>query len=106
MRALVTVTVGLVLLACPAILRAEQKSVSMQNLKFKPQEVTVRVGDTVVWTNDDDRDHTIASDDGSFRSGRLGSGRSYQYTFTKPGKYPYGDNSFSRMRGVVVVVAK
>ena len=43
-------------------------------MQFTPASINVKVGDTVVWTNNDDRDHTVVADDGSFKSGNLGRG--------------------------------
>ena len=78
-------------------------SVAIEDLKYKPAETVVAPGDTVVWTNNDDREHTVTASDGSFKSGRMGSGKSYEHTFTRPGRYPYGDDFFGRMAGVIVV---
>lgn len=84
-------------------------AVSIKNMTFTPASVTVKVGDTVTWTNDDDRDHTVRSGDGApaaFDSGNLSPGKSYSFTFRKAGTYPYGCALHSRMRGTVVVQAE
>ena len=55
-------------------------------LYFDPQDITVSVGTTVVWTNNDDTIHTVTSgnpDDGAsgiFDSGILDAGASFEYT--------------------------
>jgi hypothetical protein len=46
-------------------------------------------GDTVHWTNDSVRVHTVTADDGSFDSGRLASGEGYSRTFATLGDAPY-----------------
>jgi plastocyanin len=84
----------------------KRHTVTIQGLKFKPEKVEIEPGDTVVWVNKDDRDHTVVADDGSFESGRIRNGKSYEKKFTKPGKYNYGDDLHPRMRGVVVVKEK
>jgi plastocyanin len=57
----------------------------------------------VTWTNDDDRDHTVNADDGSFKSGTIGSGKAYKFKFAKKGKYAYSCSFHPRMKGVIVV---
>ena len=105
MRPFAVLAVSLAMLAAPALLRAEPRrhTVVIDDLKYKPAEIDVRAGDTVVWVNNDDRDHAVTADDGSFRSGRMGSGKRYEHTFAKSGKYAYGDDFFGRMRGSVTV---
>jgi len=61
-----------------------------------PFFVKVSKGDHVVWKNEDSVTHTITSgspkgtNSGSiFNSGNLASGKIFEYTFIKPGKYDY-----------------
>jgi plastocyanin len=84
----------------------KKHTVTIQGLKFKPERIEIAPGDTVVWVNKDDRDHTVVADDGAFESGRIRNGKSYEKKFDKPGKYNYGDDLHPRMRGVVVVKEK
>ena len=86
--------------AAPAL--AKEHQVSIQNIKYEPKEIKVKKGDTVVWTNNDDKDHTVVSDDGSF-SGSLKPGKSYSYTFRKAGNYSYSCRLHPRMKGSVSV---
>ena len=91
------------LLAPPAALAKDHK-VSIQDLKFSPKELKVKKGDTVIWTNSDDRDHTVtADDDKAFKSGNLGSGKTFKYKFDKPGKYTYHCEYHPRMKATIVV---
>src|SRR5947199_9619314 len=106
MKPLILIAVALTVLAAPAVLAAEEHAVNMEDLKYKPKELTIKVGDTVVWTNNDDREHTVTADDGSFKSGSLRSGKSYQRKFMKAGKFPYHDERFGRMSGVIIVKEK
>src|SRR4051794_4065368 len=48
-------------------------SVSMDNMKFDPADLTIAVGDTVEWTNNDDREHNVTAKDSSFKSPNLSS---------------------------------
>ena len=109
MKPLMTIAVALTVLAAPAVLKAAEgkdHDVTIEDLKYKPKELTIKVGDTVTWTNNDDREHTVVADDGSFKSGPLRSGKSFQRKFTKAGKYPYHDERFGRMSGVIIVKEK
>ena len=53
-------------LAVVAQTKPSRQSVTIKAMQFTPASMTVKVGDTVVWTNADDRDHTIVASDGSF----------------------------------------
>ena len=55
--------------------------VSIKDQKFDPEELKIPVGDTVVWTNNDDRDHTVTSKD--FKSGKLSKGDTFEQKFSK-----------------------
>src|SRR3954471_2097110 len=76
-------------------------TVSIKNSRFTPARVSVKKGDTVVWTNNDDRDHTVVADDGSFSSGTIKPDKSYQYTFRKAGTFGYACKLHPRMKGSV-----
>jgi plastocyanin len=80
---------------------AKKHSVTIQDMKFSPSSIEIAVGDSVEWTNDDDRDHTVTGS--GFDSGNLGNGRSFSHTFSKAGKYPYRCSLHPRMKGTVVV---
>ncbi len=62
---------------------------------FIPAEVTVNVGDTVTWSNDDSAAHTVTSGtpsdgpDGKFDSSLFMAGTTFSYTFDKAGEYNY-----------------
>jgi plastocyanin len=92
-------------LGFPAI-GAESHPVEISNLMFVPENVSVHPGDTVVWTNKDDRDHTVVAQDGSFASTVIHHGESFSHKFEKPGTFTYGCKLHPRMKGVVTVVAK
>jgi plastocyanin len=107
MKPLLTLAVALtVILTAPALAAAKRVTVNIEDLKFKPAEVTIQAGDTVVWVNNDDREHRVAADDGSFKSGPLASGKSYEHTFTAAGRVRYGDELYGRMHGTIVVEKK
>ena len=82
---------------------ASRHEVVIKNLQFKPATIKVKVGQTVTWINKDDRDHTISSKEKGFGSDNLKPGQTYEYTFTKPGKYRYSCTYHPRMKGEVDV---
>jgi plastocyanin len=79
-------------------------AVTIQNFAFSPATLTVRVGTTVTWTNRDADAHTVTSQrSGPLRSAALDTGRSYSFTFTTPGSYPYLCTIHPFMTGTVEV---
>jgi plastocyanin len=71
---------------------------------FSPEDLTINIGDTVTWTNDDDSPHTITADDDQFNSGNMEEGATWSYTFTEVGTYDYHCNYHGSMTGSVTVV--
>ncbi len=78
--------------------------VAIQDFSFSPQNVNVKTGMTVVWTNNDAAAHTVTADSGNGpSSGTLNPGDTYAYTFTAPGTYPYHCAIHASMHGTVTV---
>lgn len=91
-----------------APLGAETKTVSMKDFKFDPKTITVNVGDTITWTNNDTAEHTAQADDSSFDSKDVAGGKSFSTTFAKAGTFAYyckyhGGPNGAGMAGTVVV---
>ena len=78
-------------------------SVSIKDFKFAPAEVNIKVGETVVWTNEDSVPHTVESSDKTLKSDELSKGDTYIYTFAKAGKYDYKCGIHPSMHGSVTV---
>ncbi len=85
--------------------KPSRHSVSIKDMRYDPATLDIKVGDTVEWENQDDRDHTVVARDGSFDSDNLRSGASYSFQFTKAGKFPYSCKYHPRMRGTISVTA-
>jgi plastocyanin len=67
-------------------------SVTVADFSFSPKCIKVSAGTTVTWHNTGMPIHTVTSDAGApvtFNSGALGSGGSFQFTFTDPGTVGY-----------------
>jgi plastocyanin len=73
----------------PAITRGRVQ-VAMKDIKFIPAHITVKKGQTVIWTNEDGVDHTVTADSGaSFNSGNLQPGVTYKWKASQAGKVHY-----------------
>src|SRR5204863_3709522 len=72
---------------------------------FVPNEVTVQIGTTVLWTNKQIAPHTITANDGSFASGNLGKGDTFSHKFDKAGKVDYYCALHGGMAGHIIVTA-
>jgi len=79
------------------------KMVMLLNTTFSPVTITINIGDTVTWTNQDGYDHTVTSDAGAFDSGTLHDGQSFSFVFTTSGRYAYHCNFHTMMMGEVIV---
>ena len=77
--------------------------VKIDNFVFSPNPLTVPVGSTIRWTNQDDIPHNVVSDDKSFKSKALDTDDTFTYTFTKPGTYIYFCSIHPKMTGKIVV---
>ena len=78
--------------------------VSEEGIAFNPAEVTVSVGDTVTWTNNDSVGHDVTAD--SFSSGDAGGmspGDNFEHTFDEAGSFDYVCTVHPGMEGTVVV---
>ncbi len=79
-------------------------AINIQNFSFDPNNLTVKTGTTVTWTNMDSVNHTVTSDTGLFDSGELGKGSTFSYTFDKAGVYTYYCiPHHSKMQGTITV---
>jgi plastocyanin len=105
-RSAVPVLAILALLLLGAQPKGQTHAVTIQGMQFSPAAMQIKAGDTVIWTNADDRDHTVIATDGSFNSGNLPSGQSFQHQFPTPGNFSYFCKYHPRMKGTIIVAAK
>jgi plastocyanin len=77
--------------------------VRIVDFSFQPTALTVTLGTTATWTNDDSAPHTATGDD--FDTGRLNQGDSGSVTFDIPGDYAYICTYHPSMTGRVIVSA-
>ena len=82
--------------------RAEDMAVHIDNFTFEPAQITVKVGQTVTWTNRGDIPHTVVCA-GKFRSKTMDTDGAFSFTFTAPGEYKYFCSLHPHMTGAVKV---
>lgn len=80
--------------------------VNIQNFAFSPSSLTINVGDSVRWTNNDFAPHTATSTSGpvSFDTGTLTNGQSAIVSFAQAGTYHYQCDFHPHMMGTIQVV--
>jgi plastocyanin len=94
---------ALLLLAATPVWAADA-AVKIGNFTFGPQELKVKAGATITWTNEDDIPHTVVSPN-NFRSKVLDTEGTYSFTFITPGTYKYFCSLHPHMTGTIVVEA-
>jgi len=84
--------------------------VRMVKNHFQPAVISVCVGDPVTWTNEDTKEHTIytgwpGKPDGFLQSPKIYYGKSWTWTFKKPGDFIYFCSTHKKkMQGAQVIV--
>ena len=82
-------------------------TVTIRAFKFEPATVTVNVGDTVEWKNDDIVPHTATADGEAqkpvFDSGTIQTGATWRYLARNKGTYNYICILHPNMKGELIV---
>ncbi len=83
-------------------------AISIKGFAFAPETLSVPVGTTVTWTNDEDSLHTVTSGtperpSSLFDSGEIDTGVEFPYTFEEPGSYPFFCARHDFMTGEITV---
>jgi LPXTG-motif cell wall-anchored protein len=113
--ALVAAGIFVVVVAGPAL----AASVSVVDNVFSPKVITIKVGESVTWTDSGNNPHTVTSDTGAFDSSPncptqlsscLHKGQSFSHSFSSVGTYPYhckihGAAGGIGMSGTIVVTS-
>ena len=79
--------------------------VALSNNLFAPRTISVAVGGTVRWTNNDTAAHTVTAGDTSFDSGILAKAATFERAFPTAGTYAYVCAIHSGMTGTVIAAA-
>ena len=86
----------------PTAASAQTIQVNIKNFSFG-DPLTIPVGTTVVWTNEDSAPHTVTSDGGAFDSGNMNQGETFSFSFTEAGTFDYTCIYHPAMLGQVIV---
>jgi plastocyanin len=80
-----------------------EAKINISNFAFDPATITIKVGETVTWTNQDSAAHTVVADDNSWKSDNLEKGASFSRTFDTAGTFTYKCSIHPTMTGTVTV---
>jgi len=65
-------------------------AVKIKDIKFDPKTVTVKVGQTITWTNEDGIAHNVTAEKGAdFKSDNLSKGDTFDFTPEQAGTIDY-----------------
>lgn len=99
------VTAGLASVLAIGSASGADGTVAMSGFAFDPATVTIEVGDSVTWENQDGVAHTATGSGGAFDTATVGGGRSATVTFDTAGAFAYACTIHPTMQGSVVVEA-
>jgi len=77
--------------------------IDISGFAFVPATITIKVGETITWTNQDSAGHTVVADDNSWTSDNLGTGAKFSHTFDTAGTFTYRCGVHPTMKGTVIV---
>ena len=80
----------------------EKLDVEILNFRFEPEELTISVGDSVMWVNEGSAPHTVDFEDID-GSGTIRTGNGFERQFDEPGTYEYWCNNHPGMEGTIIV---
>ena len=92
-RAHVAVVLTLIVFSAVSVLAARARpgqkthTVTIEAMRFQPQSLTVKAGDTIVWSNKDVVAHTATA--AGFDSQTIMPGQSWTYLASAKGDFPY-----------------
>ena len=109
LRTIVVAAVAVfLLLAATPVWAADATAIKIGNFTFGPQEVKIKAGTTITWTNEDDIPHTVVSPN-NFRSKVLdtdGTVGAETLRDLEAGTYKYFCSLHPHMTGTIVVEAE
>lgn len=106
MRKLLFVAASVAALVVASSAATATVAVSITRAGFVPNDVSIRAGDTVTWTNNDTQVHQVVSQarEDAFASPPLQSGQTFVHTFRTAGRFTITD-PLNRNRRMTVRVA-
>ena len=106
MRKIILIITALAALVAASPAASATVAVSITRAGFVPDQVSIRVGDTVTWTNADTQPHQVTSTERgeTFTSPPLQPGQTYSHTYRNAGRFTVID-PLNRNRRMTVNVA-
>lgn len=101
MRVAIGVLLALCLVTSASAGPGKTYTVTIENMQFNPQELTVHRGDRIVWVNKDLFPHTATAK--AFNSGSIAANASWSYVAVKKGDYAYGCTFHPTMKARLTV---
>jgi LPXTG-motif cell wall-anchored protein len=89
--------------APPASSKQTTHEVVMRDISFVPKTITIDVGDTVTWRNEDSEPHNAIAEDDTFKTATIEQGETASATIEQAGTYPYFCSIHAGMKGTVKV---
>jgi plastocyanin len=84
--ALILCTMGLAVGDQP---KPKTHTVTIEDMRFQPETITVALGDTIIWVNKDLFPHTATSEAGRFDSKDIQADKSWRHTVRNKGDFAY-----------------
>ena len=79
-------------------------TVTIEGMVFKPAALTIKPGDTVIWSNKDIVEHTAtAASTPGFDSKQIAAGKTWKQTFKTKASFDYICKYHPTMKGTLVV---
>ncbi len=98
-----TLTIAAALLVSATGANAAGDLVTIKGFAYDPPVLTVKVGDSVTFVNEDSAPHTATATNGAFDTGNLRRNAQSTLTFTTAGVYDYFCVIHPNMRAQLVV---
>jgi plastocyanin len=89
--------------AFPVVAHAASHTVRIEGMKFQPERLEIRAGDTVTWVNADLVPHTVTAASRSIDSGSIAPNAKWTKVVRGRGEIDYVCRFHPTMKGVLVV---
>lgn len=103
MKMISKASITFVLLAFSFYAQAANHKIVIEGMKFNPEKLAVKDGDSVEWMNQEILPHTATAVNKKFDSGVIEAGKSWKTTIKGKGKLEYFCNLHPTMKAVVEV---
>lgn len=77
--------------------------VTIKGMKFTPDTLAIKAGDSVTWVNEDNVRHSATDLNGAFDTGLLNTGQSATMTFGGAGRFNYRCTPHGNMRAAIII---